>query len=161
MVGKRLRIPVLLWLRLVRDLRRRGAGHRESGAFILGIRGKASDIARTYICYDDLDPEALDRGIVVIHGTGYAALWVHCRNRGLEVLADVHTHPGELPRQSETDRLNPMISEAGHLAFILPRFGLTRRWTFQEVALYEYINDYRWREWTEPTRKDRVKLVWW
>ena len=56
-------------------------------------------------------------------GGGFAALWRICRERGLDVLGDVHTHAGPGPRQSEADRTNPMISEPGHMAFILPQFA--------------------------------------
>ena len=42
--------------------------------------------------------------------------------RGLTVVADVHVHPGD-SGQSNSDRAYPMISQAGHIALILPRFA--------------------------------------
>jgi len=74
-----LTISIWLWIRLIRQLRKRGYGHRESGAFLLGRNGQ-SRITR-FICYDDLDPEALDSGIVVFRGLGFVPLWEFCRGR--------------------------------------------------------------------------------
>ena len=65
------RIPVGVWRRLIKDLRRRGHGHRESGAFLLGTRGPKQDVVRAYVCYDDLDPQALDTGIVIFGSAGF------------------------------------------------------------------------------------------
>lgn len=156
-----LQIPILLWLRLVRDIRRRGQGHRESGAFLLGKRGESGDMTKAYVCYDDLDPRCLDSGIVDFTAVGFAALWTRCRELDLEVLADVHTHSNERPRQSETDRLNPMLPEIGHMAFILPRFAGTWGWRFRNVAVYEYKGNYKWHDWGGPRRRDRVRHCLW
>ncbi len=154
-------IPVLVWIRLVFDLRRRGAGRRESGAFLLGVRGRSRDTVKAFASYDDLDPHALDSGIVVMDGSAYAALWKQCRERCLDVLADVHTHAGPGPRQSEADRTNPMISEPGHVALILPRFAGTWGWKFHDVAIYEYAGNYRWHDWSGARRRDRVRFCVW
>jgi proteasome lid subunit RPN8/RPN11 len=94
-------------------------------------------------------------------GSGFSRLWKHCRETGLTVLADVHTHPGDHPQQSETDRQNPMICELGHIAVILPRFAATWGWRFRGVGLYEYQGHYRWRRWTGSERKNRVRFSLW
>jgi proteasome lid subunit RPN8/RPN11 len=49
----------------------------------------------------------------------------------MEVLADVHTHPGLDSSQSETDRTHPMISESGHVALIVPSYA--KGWPFRLV----------------------------
>jgi len=139
-----LSIPIWLWLRLVADLKRRGAGVRESGAFLLGRQTDERRQVRTYVCYDDLDPDALSTGIVTISGNGYSALWAHCRRRKLRVLADVHTHGNAHPEQSGTDEANPMIPEAGHVALILPSYAHGGSWRLQNVAVYEYKGNYHW-----------------
>jgi proteasome lid subunit RPN8/RPN11 len=156
-----LRVPVCLWVRLVRQLRRRGHGRQESGAFLLGTRGTDQDVVRSFACYDDLDPHALDKGIITFDPSGYAALWALCRRLQFEVLADIHTHPGGRPKQSESDRTNPMISKAGHIAFIMPHFAGTWGWKFNEVAICEYRGDYQWHNWTDTRRRDRVRFRWW
>jgi proteasome lid subunit RPN8/RPN11 len=159
---RRLRIPVLLWMHLVVALCRRGQRQRESGAFLLGRRGDGGeDVVRRYVCYDDLDPHALDRGIVVFDGTGFGKLWAICREKGWKVLGDVHTHGTIHTQQSEADRTNPMMPKLGHIALIVPRFAQTWCWGFSGVGIYEYRGDHQWRDWTGARRADRVRFTWW
>ena len=152
-------MPMTLWFRLVCDLRRRGQGRRESGAFLLGVRSPGGDVVKVYIPYDELDPHALDTGVVVITGAGFAALWARCREFDLDVLGDVHTHPGRA-FQSETDRTNPMISERGHMALILPRYAASWGFFFSGVGIYEYAGRYQWNDWSGPRRRARVRFSW-
>lgn len=133
-----------LWRAGLAELRRRGGGRRESGAFLLGTRDGERRAVSRFVFYDDLDPRSLDTGIVVFDGAGYGPLWRMCREAGLQVVADVHTHPG-VARQSPADRDNPMVAERGHLALIVPEF-VRRRVGPSELGIYEYEGDHRWRD---------------
>jgi proteasome lid subunit RPN8/RPN11 len=162
MDSRRLNIPFLLWWRLYRQLRHRSGGVRESGAFLLGRRGEEGiDEARTFACYDDLDPSSLAKGYVDFHSTGFANLWTECRRLNLDVLADVHTHPGNESAQSEIDRTNPMIGEQGHVAIIVPTYA--QGWYFQlgKLSVYEYQQNYHWSNWSGSDRHERVRFTWW
>ena len=99
-----------------------GLGRRESGAFLLGSRRGVRRRIERFVYYDDLDPHALDSGIVDLDGAAFGALWSLCRSTGLSVVADVHTHP-DRAFFSGTDRANPMIAELGHLALVLPTYA--------------------------------------
>ena len=156
-----LSVPIFLWGKLIWDLHRRGEGCRESGAFLLGNRNGLHDHVKAYCCYDDLDAHALDSGIIQLRGSAFGALWNHCRRLGLHVIADVHTHGDDHPTQSHIDRMNPTIPEVGHVAFILPRFAGTWGWQFSNVAIYEYVGDFHWREWAGPVRDQRVRFCLW
>lgn len=158
-VGQQIRIPVLLWARLMPDLRRRG-GYGESGAFIFGKPKDPVRRALSYICYDDLDPQAYQGGAIAFHGQGYAALWKHCRDSGLDVLCDVHTHPGPDVRQSNIDMRHPMLPIVGHTALIVPNFARIARWSLKAVGVYEYLGNFQWRT-HAPGRQRRVKLSVW
>ena len=142
----RLACPGELWLSGLRELRRRGAGRRESGAFLLGDRlmqnGLVRRRVRQFVYYDDLDPHCLDSGIVVFDGAGFGPLWGMCREMRYEVVADVHTHPG-LAKQSDADRRHPMIATAGHFAIIVPDFA-SRAPASTELGLYEYSGGHLW-----------------
>lgn len=117
-----LEIKKCLWVDLVTDLRSRGAGKRESGAFLLGrIDGSARQVD-SWVPYDILDPAALLNGYVRLGTQAFTALWARCAELGKVVVADVHTHPLG-PRQSQSDRANPMIAQAGHIAMIIPNFA--------------------------------------
>ncbi len=132
-----------LWRRLLRELRARGLeGTRESGAFLLGRRHRGRARIVDFVLYDDLDPDALNTGIVRFDGRYFAALWDLCKERDLTVVADVHTHPGG-SEQSPSDQNHPMISRGGHLALIVPNFAAApvRR---REVGMYRYEGGKRW-----------------
>ena len=137
-------IPRLTWIELVSELRRRGAGRRESGAFLLGKTGVSDGRVVAFVCYDDLDPKALLSGAVTFHGDGLVALWALCAKQGMQVLADVHTHPTENVRQSRIDRENPMIPVAGHIALILPSYGYASKWSLKGVGQYLFQGNGRW-----------------
>src|SRR4051812_42321704 len=72
-----------LWHAGIAELRRRGGGRHESGAFLLGERVERGGVerrrVRLFVYYDDLDPHCLDTGIVVFDGAGFGPLWRICR----------------------------------------------------------------------------------
>ena len=103
---------------------------------------------RQFVYYDDLDPRCLESGVVVFDGAGFGPLWRLCRETGLEVIADVHTHP-TVARQSDADRRHPMIATPGHFALIVPDFA-TRIPASAELGLYEYAGAHQWRDHSGP-----------
>lgn len=110
------------WTALADDLRRRGDDCRESGAFLLGSSDEHRRKFVAWVAYDDLDVDALSEGYVRLGTAAFTKLWAICGERNLEVVADVHTHPGN-PRQSISDREHPMVSIPGHMAIIVPNFA--------------------------------------
>lgn len=148
----RLACPVDLWRTGLTELRRRGGGKRESGAFLLGERAARGATerrrVRQFVYYDDLDPHCLDTGIVVFDGVGFGPLWRLCGETGLTVVADVHTHPG-VARQSDADRRHPMIATAGHFALIVPDFA-RRAPEIAALGVYEYAGAHQWRDHSGP-----------
>lgn len=144
----------LLWRRLTTALRRRGRGEtRESGAFLLGYKhpDQPARISE-FVLYDDLDPHALDTGIVQFDGRHFGKLWARCRARKLAVVADVHVHPMG-SGQSASDRAHPMISEPGHIALILPNFArvpIPR----EDVGIYRYRGAGEWETVPRAARRD-------
>ena len=119
------------------------------------------DRVRRFVCYDDLDPTCLSRGYVEFHSNGFARLWQECRWLTLDVLADVHTHPGPDSSQSDTDRAHPMISEHGHVAVILGNYAKGWGFRFAPASVYEYEGTYRWRDWSGECRPTRLRFTWW
>lgn len=133
---------VRLWTRGLAELRRRGGGRRESGAFLLGNQENRTRRVLDFVFYDDLEPHCLNTGIVVFRGAGYGPLWQRCRDTGLTVVADVHTHGGA-PIQSGADRAHPMVAKEGHVALIVPDFA-TRQVGASDVGIYEYRGSHKW-----------------
>lgn len=133
-----------IWRAGARELARRTqGGHRESGAFLLGK--DAEDGGKQileFVYYDDIDPHALDTGIVHFAGAKLPLLWELCRQRGFGVVADVHVHPYGYG-QSPSDQADPVMPRAGHLALILPHFA-KRGVMPGEIGLYEYLGNGSW-----------------
>src|SRR5665213_89940 len=118
----RIRCSNPIWRRILAELGRRSDGHRESGAFLLGRMANPHRVILDAVYYDDIAPESLHRGAILFPGHAYSKLWELCRDRGLEVVADVHTHPGGA-QQSPVDRAHPMLAEIGHVALIVPDYA--------------------------------------
>jgi hypothetical protein len=154
-------IPRALWAKVISQLKKRGAGKRESGAFLLSPTNSTAGKVTAFICYDDLDRTALQSGAIEFHAAGYAALWRACSERGLRVIADVHTHPGKSVQQSWTDQKHPMVPIVGHTALIVPNFGRTPWWHLKQVGVYEYLGSFKWRSYPLNAKTRRVNLTLW
>jgi hypothetical protein len=129
------------WTQLTDALCERTRGRHESGAFLLGtIKGGKRQVQAS-IFYDDL--HAYDSGIVVLHAGSFGPLWERCTALKLQVVADVHLHPGAA-FQSRSDCENPMIAQMGHLAMILPNFARAPVRP-EQIGLFEYRGRHRWR----------------
>jgi proteasome lid subunit RPN8/RPN11 len=132
-----------LWKSLILELRTRGGGENESGAFLLGLPG--SKEITEYLCYDDLDPGCYASKIIRFGPAGFRSLWAYCSEHGLTVLADVHTHPYGNTSQSFLDQRHPMIVERGHLALIVPHYAQKNTRSLSGVGFFEYLGDSQWK----------------
>lgn len=137
-----LELPVGLWADLIEHLRLRGDGVRESGAFLLGRKTDAGRVVMRFLPYEQLQADALHDDYVALTSASFAKLWELCRADGVTVVGDVHTHRLGAG-QSRSDRTNPMVAVAGHIAFIVPRFaqGKVR---LQDLGMYVYEGSHRW-----------------
>jgi hypothetical protein len=145
------------WRAGVRELQQRTHGRRESGAFLLGRKGKRRKIEE-FVFYDDIDPNALRSGIVEIDGRRLGALWAHCRATGRSVVADVHVHPHG-HGQSASDQANPIIAEIGHIAIILPDFAAGASEP-GGIGIHQYLGSQRWQD-RSRERPNPVHVGWW
>lgn len=137
----------------------RGGGRRESGAFLLG---KSEDARRTvshYLLHDDLEQSALDTGIIGLTSVGFRKLAEEARSLGLDVVADIHTHPREA-FFSLTDRQNPMVPRVGHLAFVVPNYA-TGNPSVEECAMYRYAGNHEWDDLATSGRDRHVYVGYW
>lgn len=138
----RLTCPTNFWRKTINQLELRGRRKHEAGAFLLGIERNGRCEVTSAVFYDDLEADAYSTGVCVLHGNAFAKLWSHCREQGLTVVADVHTHPGA-GFQSDADRTNPMVARAGHIAIIVPNFA---SWPIRQerMGIYEYQGQHEW-----------------
>lgn len=146
-----------VWNAGVAELKRRAAGHRESGAFLLGTNAGARRIEE-FVFYDDIDPGALKNGIVEINGLYLGNLWEHCRRTGRRVIADVHVHPGGY-QQSASDQANPVVAEIGHIAIIVPHYA-ARATQPGGIGVHQYLGSRRWQD-RSRERPSPFHVGWW
>ena len=152
-----LEMDTVTWKGLMADLCQRGGARRESGAFLLGVASGGIRRVKGWIPYDELDGEALTEGYVRLGTQAFTELWKRCAELQVEVVADVHTHP-ENPRQSKSDRTNPMIAQPGHLALIVPNYaqGLV---TPRTISVNVYQGSKRWTQFFGPDAEALVRLT--
>jgi len=155
--------PVLLefthtiWNALMADLSKAGRGVRESGAFLLGTHTQGRRQVHASLPYGEVDPPSLNYGIIRLSPDAFPRVWGRCGELGLEVVADIHTHPCG-PHQSSSDRAYPMISIPGHLGLIAPRFAVDKV-TTQDVSLNRYLGGGRWESFLGASAAARIQLV--
>jgi len=141
----RIRLDGDLWNNLLVELSARGAGTRESAAFLLVPKGDTAvptEVVTEIVYLDDLDATCLTGGIT-FSAEGQSKLLALCRVRGLKVVADVHTHPGPWVEQSRIDAAHPMVAVTGHVALIVPNYGQHQP-GLEDVGVHIYIGDGRW-----------------
>ena len=145
-----------VWTGLIADLRRRGQGRRESGAFLLGCETEVVKFVETWLPYDELDPASLNYDYIRLETSAFPKLWAHCEARGVQVVADVHTHPG-MPEQSESDQAYPMVSISGHVALIVPWFARAGV-TPADLSFNVYLGGGEWDSKFRQEAADLIKL---
>lgn len=156
---KLLEISMVNWQALVAELRLRGRGKRESGAFLLSNHGNDAEPRKVtaWLNYEQLDPKCAKYNYVRIGTEAFPKLWDYCAERGLQVVGDVHTHPWG-PRQSTSDRGHPMVSIEGHLALIVPNFAYGDI-TPDDVSLNVYQGDGKWISHYGKHAASRIQLT--
>ena len=147
-----------VWHHGVDELKRRAAGWRESGAFLLGPANERTRRIQQFLYYDDVDPHCFDNGIVEFDGNRFGMVWTKCRESKMTVVADVHVHPGHYG-QSRTDRHNPMIPEVGHLALIIPDYAARHRLP-GKIGVYEYLGARQWHDHSAHGART-LHIGWW
>lgn len=150
-----IKISIFKWISLLRALKNKGGSKSESGAFLLGKLGTKK--VCHYICYDDLDENALKKGIITLDKITWVRLWKFCSQNKLQVLADIHTHPSKWTGQSPSDMQYPIVSQVGHLALIAPYYAKYWWHGLHGVGIYEYKGNYKWKQW--PSTSGKVRLV--
>ena len=143
MYKAKLEISKQKWDELISQLKKRGNGTNESGAFLLAKPD--SNVIMDFVCYDELDPTCYDSKIIIFKTAGYRLLWQYCTANTLTVVADVHTHPHRWAGQSLADMQHPMILQKGHIAMIVPNYAQTKIKSLRGVGVYEYQGDNEWK----------------
>lgn len=152
-----LEISTELWTGLITHLRIQGRGTRESGAFLLGEITASDRKVKGFLPYEDLQYDALKEDYVTLSAESFSKLWSVCREHGLKVVADVHTHRFG-PQQSRSDKTNPMVAISGHVALIVPRFAQGTI-LLEDIGIHVYQGSHRWTSNFGPAAKQLISLT--
>ncbi len=138
-----LEISAELWGGLMDHLRNQGRCVRESGAFLLGRINSSGRHVTGFLPYEELQADALQEDYVSLSSASFSKLWAICQEHGLSVVADIHTHRLG-PQQSHSDKTNPMVALAGHVAIIVPRFAQGKI-QLNDIGVHVYCGNHQWR----------------
>lgn len=153
-----LEMPRATYDALIADLARSGRGVKESGAFLLGHTGPTVRFVSDYLMYDVVAPVSSQKhAYVVLTGEEMARAWQHCYAKGLEVVADVHTHPMG-PTQSDTDQAHPIVAVPGHVALIVPHFALRDPEPI-DLGVHVFEGASEWRSFFRQAAQDAIRLT--
>jgi hypothetical protein len=131
-----------VWAGLMADLKVRGRGTRESGAFLLAQADADPPVVTGWLPYDVLAAESLRYAYVRLESDAFSQLWEFCATKKVKVVGDIHTHP-KGPTQSPSDKKYPMVSFAGHVALIAPWFAQRSPMPY-DVSLNIYLGGGQW-----------------
>jgi proteasome lid subunit RPN8/RPN11 len=153
-----LELPYTLFQALIVDLAMSGRGVKESGAFLLGKQEGSRRYVTSYLMYDKVAPESSrSHAYVAFTAEEMAGAWAHCYATGLQVVADVHTHPFG-PAQSISDRAHPIVSVAGHVALIVPNFAQGSPQT-RDLGVHLFGGAGRWQSMFDEKAKAAIRLT--
>jgi hypothetical protein len=148
-----------LWRKILVELRRRGQDRHEAGVFLLGTEENNRLEVRDVVFYDDLDENAYESGVCVLHADAFATLWDVCREKNLTVVADAHSHRGAA-FQSQSDRTNPMVARKGHVAFIVPNYAKPPV-RHSSLGVYEYRGSHNWADYSRRRARKYFRIDFW
>lgn len=153
-----LEMPRAIFDALVADLAKSGRGIKEAGAFLLGHVNQHGRRVSSYLMYDLVATESsLKHAYVVFTSEEMGRAWAHCNATGLQVVADVHTHPMG-PGQSVTDRAHPIVSVSGHVALIVPYFAM-RSPQPVDLGVHVFEGAGQWRSMFHQAAHDSIRLT--
>jgi proteasome lid subunit RPN8/RPN11 len=152
---KHMSISMILWYKLIKGLRNRGKGIRESGAFLVGK--PELNIVTDVVFYDEFDKTVSQSGIIEFKGA--KTFYEYLEKEGLDVKADIHTHPTSNTNQSQSDKTHPMIRLKGHIAIIAPNYAKNYFLLPKHCSVYRYLGDYKWMRFERKNFPIHLKLI--
>lgn len=153
-----LEMPRGLYSSLISNLARAGGGVAESGAFLLGVPSSGTRRITAYLPYEQVAPQSRrQHSYVAFTAEETARAWDHCARHGVQVLADVHTHPFG-PQQSLSDREHPIVSLTGHVALIVPNFAVGNPQPV-DLGVHMFLGQGRWHSWFEADAARSLQLT--
>ncbi|HEX6370893.1 MAG TPA: hypothetical protein VF006_18385 [Longimicrobium sp.] len=137
----------------------RAAGEKGCEAFVLwaGRRaGSVFDVLATLVPRQTAHrtPSGL---LVEVDGDELLRVNVWLYDNGLQLVAQLHAHPGEA-YHSDTDNTYPIMTQAGGLSLVLPDFAV-RPFDVRDLAAHRLLPGCGWVRLTEAEAATLLKVV--
>lgn len=127
-----------------RGLRRRGDGRRESMCVWPGRRVPRRQIVTGVIFLDDLPGTSATETSYTVSPEASGALFRQLDAMGCDIVAALHTHPGDAVDLSPADRASPLEYRVGFLSIVIPGFADGAP-ALDRIGVHEYVGDGEWR----------------
>lgn len=85
------------------------------------------------------------------------ALFRCLHQKNLQLIADVHSHPGSWVGLSDIDMEHPLEFRVGFLSLVLPSYAIPKP-DIGAVGVHEYIGNMEWKTLTAEAVLSRIKI---
>ena len=153
----RIYIPRLIVEKTAEQLRKYGTQGNEGLVFWGGIEaGDGSKFVTTCVYPRVRWVSGISVSSDVVAGAGVVR---EVRRRGLEIIAEVHSHPGHGVGHSIVDDENPFVLADGNLSIVVPRFGEKGMEPLWECGIYIYSLKSGWRRLGKEEIVEKFEVV--
>lgn len=157
MKASKIRISQELWTKTWSGLRERGAAKREALCVWAGDRQHLPWEVTDVIFLGDLPGV---EGFALFHRISREAvtqLFGLLQAKGLDLIADVHTHPADWVGLSETDQEHPLEYRIGFISVVLPNYA-TSEPLLEAAGVHEYTGSMKWKTLELAETKERIQI---
>ena len=152
-----IRIKSELWRQTWEGLSERSRGQIESLCIWAGRRTHESSEVTEVIFLDGIGGV---EGFALFHRITREAvgeIFAILKDKGLQIIADVHTHPEEWVGLSRTDREHPLEYRIGFVSIVLPHFGRAEH-NKSGIGMHRYKGNHQWHELSLSEKSESLKL---
>lgn len=138
-------IPRSLIDKTVKSLKEQGAKSNEGLVLWAGIEAKDGSKFVTTCVYPKQQCYSISVSSDLIAG---AKVVREIRKRGLEIIAEIHSHPGYWVGHSLTDDKNPFVLADGNISIVVPRFAEEGMEPLWKCGIHVYCAGDGWKRLT-------------
>jgi len=144
MTDQAIKLPEKLWQETIMGLRLRSRGSREAACIWAGNRTSAVQHVEEIFFLDDLPGV---QGHTLRHNVPRNAinlLFSILKEKGYQIIADVHTHPNSWVGLSEVDMEHPIEYRIGLPMIVIPNYGKGVI-NYKNIGVHVYQGKGRWK----------------
>lgn len=150
-------IPLQLWRLTWEGLKKRSYGDVESLCIWAGKRSQDLGVVSDVMFLDGIVGVEAFPLFHRISREATAEIFAAIRAKGLQLIADVHTHPEHWVGLSETDREHPFEYRVGFVSIVLPHFA-TSEPAIRSIGMHRYEGNLQWYELDDAEKQKYLEV---